>query len=89
MKKQQEPQVIVMSPRAKQRLKLSNSHPLENNRNRQRMMSRDESEEESSGWSAVGQDVFDFSLLRTKLQNRILGWGGHGTLGRSIISLIN
>ena len=49
--------------RLKPRLKVSNS--LEE-------MARTAAHDDA-GWAMVGQDVFDFSLLRMKLQNRIMG----------------
>jgi len=56
----------------KPRLKVSNSLT---ERQIARRAATEDDEDDSSEWSNVGQDVFDFSLLRMKLQNRIMGLG--------------
>ncbi|KAL3071864.1 hypothetical protein niasHT_031055 [Heterodera trifolii] len=61
----------LLSPRAKQRLKLANSVPLTNNG--RKAGGAESTDAMDEGWDVVGQDVFDFSLLRKKLQNRIMG----------------
>ncbi|KAL3091841.1 hypothetical protein niasHT_027461 [Heterodera trifolii] len=61
----------LLSPRAKQRLKLANSVPLTNNG--RKAGGAESADAMDEGWDVVGQDVFDFSLLRKKLQNRIMG----------------
>lgn len=58
--------------RLKPRLKLKVSNSLTERQIARRAATEDD-EDDSSEWSNVGQDVFDFSLLRMKLQNRIMG----------------
>uniref|UniRef100_A0A914GXA4 Protein kinase domain-containing protein n=1 Tax=Globodera rostochiensis TaxID=31243 RepID=A0A914GXA4_GLORO len=75
IKQPQPPKTGLLSPRAKQRLKMSNSFPLgaKGGMNANNNIREDSAEEMDDAWGVVGQDVFDFSLLRKKLQNRIMG----------------